>query len=31
VWINRSGAPDEYADLAPAAVLRSLKVCYDYN
>ena len=24
VWINRSGAPDEYPDLAPAAVLRSL-------
>ena len=25
VWINRSGAPDEYADLAPAAVLTSLE------
>lgn len=24
VWINRSGAPEEYPDLAPAAVLRSL-------
>ena len=24
VWINRGGAPDEYADLAPAAVLPSL-------
>ena len=24
VWINRSGAPDEYADLAPAVVLPSL-------
>jgi 2-haloacid dehalogenase len=25
VWINRSGAPEEYPDLAPAAVLRSLE------
>ena len=25
VWINRTGAPDEYADLAPAAVLPSLE------
>lgn len=25
VWINRFGAPDEYADLAPAAVLPSLQ------
>lgn len=25
VWINRSGAPDEYSDLAPAAILRSLE------
>ena len=25
VWINRSGAPEEYADLAPAAVLPSLE------
>ena len=25
VWINRAGAPDEYADLPPAAVLRSLE------
>ncbi len=25
VWINRSGAPDEYADMAPAAVLPSLE------
>ena len=25
VWINRSGAPDEYPDLPPAAVLRSLE------
>ena len=25
VWINRSGAPDEYSDLAPAAVLPSLE------
>ena len=24
VWINRSGAPDEYADLPPAAILPSL-------
>lgn len=24
VWINRTGAPDEYADLAPAAMLASL-------
>jgi 2-haloacid dehalogenase len=24
VWINRSGAPDEYADLAPAATLPTL-------
>jgi 2-haloacid dehalogenase len=24
VWINRTGAPDEYADLAPARVLSSL-------
>lgn len=24
VWINRKGTPDEYADLAPVAVLRSL-------
>ena len=24
VWINRSGQPDEYADLAPALVLRGL-------
>lgn len=24
VWINRAGAPDEYADLAPAAVLPAL-------
>lgn len=24
VWINRSGAPDEYADIAPAAVLPDL-------
>jgi 2-haloacid dehalogenase len=25
VWINRNGAPEEYADLAPAAVLPSLE------
>ena len=25
VWINRTGQPDEYADLAPAAVLTSLE------
>jgi len=25
VWVNRSGAPDEYQDLAPAAVVRSLE------
>lgn len=25
VWINRAGAPDEYADLPPAAVLPSLE------
>jgi 2-haloacid dehalogenase len=25
VWINRAGAPDEYVDLAPAAVLPSLE------
>jgi 2-haloacid dehalogenase len=25
VWINRTGAPEEYSDLAPAAVLPSLK------
>jgi 2-haloacid dehalogenase len=25
VWINRTGAPDEYADLPPAAVLPSLE------
>lgn len=25
VWINRGGAPEEYADLAPAAVLPSLE------
>jgi 2-haloacid dehalogenase len=25
VWINRAGAPDEYSDLPPAAVLRSLE------
>ena len=25
VWINRSGAPDEYLDLAPAATLSSLE------
>lgn len=25
VWINRAGAPDEYPDLAPAAVLPSLE------
>jgi 2-haloacid dehalogenase len=25
VWINRSGAPDEYPDLAPSAVLPSLE------
>jgi 2-haloacid dehalogenase len=25
VWINRTGAPDEYGDLAPAAVLPSLE------
>lgn len=25
VWINRSGAPDEYPDLAPSAVLPSLQ------
>jgi 2-haloacid dehalogenase len=25
VWINRSGAPDEYADMPPAAVLPSLE------
>ena len=25
VWINRSGAPDEYAELAPSAVLPSLE------
>lgn len=25
VWINRSGAPDEYADMRPAAVLPSLE------
>jgi 2-haloacid dehalogenase len=24
VWINRAGLPDEYADLPPSAVLRSL-------
>jgi 2-haloacid dehalogenase len=24
VWINRAGHPDEYADLPPSAVLRSL-------
>jgi 2-haloacid dehalogenase len=24
VWINRAGYPDEYADLPPGAVLRSL-------
>jgi 2-haloacid dehalogenase len=24
VWINRTGQPDEYADLAPAAVLKTL-------
>ncbi len=25
VWVNRSGAPDEYADLPPAAILPSLE------
>jgi 2-haloacid dehalogenase len=25
VWINRSGAPDEYFDMPPAAVLPSLE------
>ena len=25
VWINRAGAPDEYSDLPPVAVLRSLE------
>ena len=25
VWINRSGAPDEYPDMSPAAVLPSLE------
>lgn len=25
VWVNRAGAPDEYADLSPAAVLQSLE------
>ncbi len=24
VWVNRAGAPDEYTDLSPSAVLRSL-------
>ena len=28
IWVNRSGAPDEYADLAPIAVVRTLdEVC----
>ncbi|MFI4997966.1 MAG: haloacid dehalogenase type II [Hyphomicrobiales bacterium] len=25
IWINRSGAPDEYEDLAPVAVMRNLE------
>jgi 2-haloacid dehalogenase len=25
VWINRSGMPDEYADLPPAVILPSLE------
>ena len=25
VWINRTGQPDEYPDLAPAAVMSSLE------
>ncbi len=25
VWVNRAGAPDEYTDLSPSAVLRSLE------
>jgi 2-haloacid dehalogenase len=25
VWINRAGHPDEYSDLPPSAVLRSLE------
>jgi hypothetical protein len=24
IWVNRAGNPDEYADLPPVAVIRSL-------
>ena len=29
VWVNRAGSPDEYPDLAPAAVIRSLTELLD--